>query len=210
MAWLPTSSWALGLLLFAAASIMSIQIGRGVLWPGKPGLFPRLLLLALNVFALIVTFETLQQVRYAIEGRVYDEFSRYGQATPTQGLSFNGVPLSNVYPYDAAGNPLIGVQLVDDEGRRLKVDVDSLSMHGHEDRVLSPWLNGRTPLLSVFPLPEQARDMNTWEVLGEPALQAPPFAVLPPVTLEGVTPTTTSPQEESVEKRKAAAKKRGR
>jgi len=51
--------------------------------------------------------------------------------------------------------------------------------------------------------------MNTWEVLGEPALQTPPFAVLPPVTLEGVTPTTTTPpQEEPAEKRKATEKKR--
>lgn len=207
--WLPTPSWGLGLVILAAASIVSVQIGRGKFSSGKLGLFPRLVLLALNIFALLIALDTLQQVRYSIQDDMVERLGYNNQSTPTQGLSFNGVPLSNVYPYDAAGNPLIGVQLVDDEGRRLKVDLDSLSMMGQEDRVVSPWLNGRTPLLSVFPLPEQARDMNTWEVLGEPALQTPPFAVLPPVTLDGVTPTETVPPKVEQSEKAAATKKKG-
>jgi hypothetical protein len=209
VAWLPTPSWGLGLLLLAGASIVSIQIGRGVIWPGKPGLVPRLVLIALNVFALLVTFDTFQQVRYEIEGRIYNEQAQFSKQVQSQGLSFNGVPLSNIYPYDAAGNPLIGVQLVDDEGRRLKVDPDSIEYYGTGRRVVSPWLNGRTPLLSVFPLPERARDLSTWEVVGEPALQAPPFAVLPPVTLDGVTPTETVPPKVEQSEKPAATKKKG-
>ena len=30
-------------------------------------------------------------------------------------------PVENIYAYDAQGNPLVGVQLVDQDGRRLSV-----------------------------------------------------------------------------------------
>jgi len=34
VAWLPTSSWGVGMLLWTVASVISIQVGRGKLWPG--------------------------------------------------------------------------------------------------------------------------------------------------------------------------------
>lgn len=189
-----------GLPALLIAIFGSVQLGRGKVWPAGPrsGTFGRLLLLGLNIVAIVLLPTALSQVftpGKAIQWGMAD--IGYSQPYSPQGLSFNGVPLSNIYPYDAAGNPLIGVQLVDDEGRRLKVDPESVEFYGTGRQVVSPWLNGRTPLLSVFPLPEQARDLNTWEVVGEPTLQAPPFAVLPPVTLEGVTPTTTAPQSKA-------------
>ena len=201
-----------GLVALLVAIFGSVQLGRGKLWPGRPrsGTGGRVLLLVLNLAAIALTpavATSLFTPEKAVLWGMTD--TGYSQPYSPQGLSFNGAPISNLYPYDAAGNPLIGVQLVDDEGRRLKVNQDALMEWEMNERVLSPWLNGRTPLFSVFPLPEQARDYETGNVLGEPALQTPPFAVLPPVTLEGVTPTTTAPpQEDPVEKRRAAGKKR--
>ncbi|EON23250.1 MULTISPECIES: hypothetical protein [Nocardioides] len=194
VAWLPTPSWGLGLLILAVASIVSIQIGRGKIWPGTSGLLARVVLLVLNVFALLITFDTLQRVEYSIQDDMVERLGYNGQPTPTPGLTFNGQPVTNVYPFDAAGNPLVGVQLVDDQGRRLKIDPDYAYIDNGE-RVLAPWLNGRTELYSVFPLPERDWDDMAWEAVGEPTLQAPPFAVLPPVTLDGVTPTVTAPVE---------------
>ena len=40
----------------------------------------------------------------------------YAQSVAPQGLAFNGERVANVYPYDAAGSPLVGVQLVDNAG----------------------------------------------------------------------------------------------
>lgn len=200
-----------GLPALLIAVFVSVQIGRGKVWPGRPrsGTFGRLLLLGLNITAVVLLPSTVSQVftpEKAVQWGMTD--TGYSQPYAPQGLSFNGEPVSNLYPYDAAGNPLIGVQLVDDQGRRLKVDPDSVELAGGGNRAVSPWLNGRTELFSVFPLPEQQRDEMTWEVIGEPALQAPPFAVLPPVTLDGVTPTETVPVEAEVGKKKADARKR--
>ncbi|UUZ59769.1 hypothetical protein [Nocardioides sp. B-3] len=112
----------------------------------------RLVLLALNLFALAVTFDTLQHVQYSIRGDMVERLGYNDGPPTTPGLTFNGQPVTNVYPFDAAGNPLVGVQLVDDEGRRLKIDPDYAYIDNGE-RVLAPWLNGRTELYSVFPLP---------------------------------------------------------
>lgn len=201
-----------GLVALLVAIFVSVQIGREKVWPGRPrsAMFGRLLLLGLNITAVVLLPSTLSQVftpEKAVQWGMTD--TGYSQPYSPQGLSFNGVPISNLYPYDAAGNPLVGVQLVDDEGRRLKVNQEALMEWELNERVLSPWLNGRTPLFSLFPLPEQARDHETGNVLGEPALQTPPFAVLPPVTLEGVTPTTTAPPRvDPVERSKAPGRKR--
>ena len=54
-------------------------------------------------------------------------------------------------------------------------------------------MNGRTPLFSVFPMPEQSTDPNTLEPVGDARLQTPPFASLPPVTLAGVRPSVLVP-----------------
>jgi hypothetical protein len=104
-------------------------------------------------------------------------------------LFFGGEQVQNVYPYDAQGRPLVGVQLVDQDGRRLLVPDQAFDDMTEEATLLLPWRNGRTSLFSVFPMPEQALDPATGEPTGEPRMQTPPFASLPPVTLEGVTPS---------------------
>ncbi len=39
-------------------------------------------------------------------------------------MAFHGNPVRNVYAYDAQGHPLTGIQLVDQDGRRLTVERD--------------------------------------------------------------------------------------
>ena len=107
-------------------------------------------------------------------------------------------PVRNIYAYDAQGHPLVGVQLVDENGRRLSVprqdDMD------YPQRILAPWMNGRTRLFSVFPMPEQATDPETMDPVGEARLQTPPFASLPPVTLPGVQPSVLVPPQTAAQK----------
>ncbi len=51
-----------------------------------------------------------------------DAWCGQDSAPMREGLIFNGRKIRNVYPYDAAGRPLLGAQLVDENGRRLGVD----------------------------------------------------------------------------------------
>ena len=117
---------------------------------------------------------------------------------PTDGLSFNGEAVANVYPYDAQGRPLIGVQLVDRQGRRLAVTENPYGEEGGwGEFVHQPWQNGAAKLFSVFPLPEQTLDPDTQDPVGDPRLQAPPFASLPPVSVAGVRPSVLAAATDS-------------
>jgi hypothetical protein len=86
------------------------------------------------------------------------------------------------------------VQLFDSSGHPLSLTNDPYGEEqGWGDFLLVPWLNGRTERFNVFPLAEQRRDPSSLEPVGTPALQTPPFASVPPVTLAGVTPSRQAP-----------------
>jgi len=189
-----------GLLLLAAAfTTVSVQIGRGAWWPGTMlarSLTLRVLLIALNIFAVLMLpvmfnrFLAQQETYYGVDEPTY----------PGTGLAMNGRPVENVYAYDAAGRPLVGVQLVDQEGRRLSISPTQYDELGTLSKALTPWMNGRTKLYSVFPMPAQAADPDTGEAVGEPRMQTPPFASLPPVTLAGVRPSVLVPAPTAAQK----------
>ena len=193
-------------LLAAVLILISVQIGREVWFPGtvvRRSLSLRLGLVALNLFAI-----ALLPVMFTRFFSAHDPYAdRYEQSysqSPGDGLSFNGEPIANIYPYDAQGHLLTGVQLVDRQGRRLKVTQDPYNEGtGWGEFIHVPWLNGRTELYSVFPLPEQTLDTDTLAPVGDPRLQSPPFASLPPVTLAGVTPSVLVPGTDAAPAKKA-------
>ena len=114
--------------------------------------------------------------------------------------------MGNVYAYDAQGRPLVGVQLVDQDGRRLTVEPGPVATTATQQQsVHTPWLNGRTELYSVFPLPEQRRpDEYGGQPTGSATMQTPPFASLPPVSLAGVQPSVLVPPATVEAQRQAA------
>ena len=186
-------------LLALVAIVVSVQIGRGAWWPGtrvRTSLPLRTLLIGLNVFAVLVL--------PVMFGRFLSSPAEAYSADPVYAadagvLAFDNRSVRNVYPYDAAGRPLTGVQLVDQDGRRLPVAATSFDDGTGAETILAPWLNGRTKVYSAFPLPEQTTDPSTGEPLGEPRLQTPPFASLPPVTPPaspaGVRPSVVVPAD---------------
>lgn len=196
-------------LLAAVLILISVQIGREVWFPGtvvRRSLSLRLGLVALNLFAI-----ALLPVMFTRFFSAHDPYAyRYEQSSsqsPGDGLSFNGEPIANIYPYDAQGHLLTGVQLVDRQGRRLTVTQDPYNEGtGWGEFIHVPWLNGRTELYSVFPLPEQTLDTDTLAPVGDPRLQSPPFASLPPVTLAGVTPSVLVPATDAAAQGSAAKK----
>jgi hypothetical protein len=192
-----------------AAIVVSVQIGRGAWWPGnmvRRSLTLRTLLIALNVFAVLllpVMFSRFMQAR----GTEFVGEPVYAPAS--EGLTFRGAPVQNIYPYDALGRPLVGVQLVDQVGRRLPLEPSQYDDLSGVQKNLTPWMNGRTPLFSVFPLPEQSTDPNTGEPVGEGRMQSPPFASLPPVGLEGVVPSVLVPSSPPAVTKKGAVVQQG-
>lgn len=176
-------------LLGLVAILVSVQIGRGVWWPGtraRTSLLLRTALIGLNVFAVLVLPVLFGRFLSSPPGSFVAD-PVYAAAADV--LSFDNRSVRNVYPYDAAGRPLTGVQLVDQDGRRLPVATSSFDDSTGGETLLSPWLNGRTKVYSTFPLPEQSTDPASGEPIGEARLQTPPFASLPPVTLAGVRPS---------------------
>ncbi len=211
------TQWIFGLtlkraLLVAVFTLVSVQIGRRSWWPGTMlhrSLTLRLVLIALNLLAVLMVPLMLDRlVATATNGTESAAAPAYVESAA---LTFHGSPVRNVYPYDALGRPLVGVQLVDQDGRRLVVEASQYDDDTGVQVDLTPWMNGRTTLFSVFPLAEQPLDQESLEPQGRPGLLPPPFASLPAVTLPGVTPSalvanTTVEQKRAVAKRTAERK----
>ena len=166
-----------GWVLLAAASLASIQVGRGRLWPGRPrgGAVGRLLLLAVNLAAVACLPVTLDRVATpsSVEPLIagasqnistYDQgyadaSSQYDRA----GMYVNGHWVSNIYPYDAAGRPLVGVQLFDQTGQPVDVEpqtecvYSSAEVPTDQNRVYYPWSTAAGQASNVFPVPSRVQ-----------------------------------------------------
>jgi hypothetical protein len=181
-------------LVAALVVLVSVQVGRGRWWPGTRvarSVALRLVVVVLNVLALVLVPVMVSRFVAANNGPAESLGVETGfdPALATEGLFFGGRQVRNVYPYDAQGRPLTGVQLVDQDGRRLFVPQRHWDDLTEVETLLVPWRNGRTPLFSVFPLAEQRTDPRTGEPIGTARVQVPPFAQLPPVRMAGVEPS---------------------
>jgi hypothetical protein len=197
-----------GAVALLVAVLLSVQLGRGELWPGGrwrvvAGL--RALLLGLNLFAVVmipVVVNGLGHHEDLGSGRAYENGYRDAarstrEAAAKLGLSLRGRQVTNVYPYDAEGHPLVGVQLFDQNGQAINVvarpeyvdDIDNADEG--RPRVFYPWTNGATQLLNVFPIPSRVQDTakpsaTAFTETAPPALTPYPFAQVPGVSLPGI------------------------
>lgn len=220
----------LGWVVLVVAVAGSVQIGRGKLWPGTPsrGVAARLLILALNLVALVLLPLIVQQV----DDQSSATYSRgFGQGyqnglndarqdsidQPKAGLYADGKWVSNIYPYDAKGRPLVGVQLFNqigqpidvitqpeyaDEGCEIEDDGTCISYDLPEDqpkpRIFYPWTNGTTQVLNVFPIPSRLQESEelsptAFTEAEKPTVGPFPLASVPQVSLPGITPGVQQP-----------------
>ncbi|HSE10190.1 MAG TPA: hypothetical protein VLB29_16135 [Nocardioidaceae bacterium] len=179
-----------GTVLWPAAIVLSVQIGRNKLWPGSGATrttLARVVLLGLNTFAVLMAPLVLGQFPASGTWQYDDSFGLY-----EPGLMNENQFVRNVYPYDAQGNPLTGVQLFDEKGNPLNVATfmsEDLDGDGRAN-IPYPWFNGEKRLFNVFPLPEREQPdwrvdtvPNAWTSTNPPALPTPPLAVVPPAAL---------------------------
>jgi hypothetical protein len=172
--------------------IVSVQWGRGR-W-GFQGL--RGLVLAGNVAAALALLPVLSAAQS------WGGETDYAEPYEAPGLTFNGQQLTNIFAYDAAGNPLADVQLFDQDGHPLEPfgtePGDVPCGDGDCSTVFVPSLlaTGRS-VYNVFPLKAAA---STWDEVQQRDVPAPgatataptaPLAQVPAVQVP--TPQPTQP-----------------
>jgi len=203
-AWLPTTF--LDWLLLVGLCIVSVQWGRGR-W--QDGRWSRRARVAATVVAVVAALPVVGAVA-AYDARataVRVEYQTvYSPEAPQDGVVVGGMAVSNLFAYDAAGNPIEGVQLFDDRGRPVRTTSDDgtgeWSLPGVAERwsfVSAQDADGRQ-LWNVYPLLGGPSASFGWDdatgrrvLTGGVAPRTPPrpFAKAPSVTLPGSTTATT-------------------
>lgn len=230
--WVPDTG-GFGWLVLLAAVVGSVQLGRGKVWPGgHRGVVARVVLLLLNGLAIALAPLALDHVTNSSDDRYWEGYNdAQAEVLPyvdgpgygideQAGIYSSGRWVTNVFPYDATGKPLVGVQLFDQTGEPLNVvpapecpdgvggwTVVSVDLEcwdpitgepGADARVSYPWTNGAAQLENVFPLPtrmqpELEQSATAFAEADPPAIGEFPLASVPPVSLPGITPSVVQP-----------------
>lgn len=170
----------LSLPLVAAAVVLSVRLGQRA--AREPHADPRrrtltivgnTLAALLAVVALVAVQERSSQPVYAGDATYYPPADG-GMSHP------DGTPITNIYPYSSAGEPLSEVLLYDQDGRAL----DNLSTQTHDGQQVSRVVRPGTPPPPANSYPQQQ------QVLDYDGTPLPPTA--PPATATPTTPTPTA------------------
>jgi hypothetical protein len=183
------NGYATGAVVLLIAMVISVQIGRGVWWPGSSEApTATWLLRGLNLFGAVALVAVLGQM----PSGSYDD-SYVGVAwDPGQradgGLRIDGEPVSNVFAYDAAGQPLTGVQLFDQAGEPLAIKKYERKLGPRSFEVAYPWAWTMSPAndsTNVFPMPVRRQvDTERGADGGEAPAIILPFARVPELPIE--------------------------
>jgi len=216
-----------GVLAVLLGVAVSFQLGLGRLWPDNGWrriALLRVALVALNCYAVAMiptVLNGLDHGRYDAHERAYHSgfssgFRSAAQQAPVTrkaGLYADGIWVSQIYPYDAKGRPLVGVQLFNQVGQPIKVVPQEeypqeqcsdatgecaypagtlMDQNGKPlPRVYYPWTNGTTQLLNVFPIPSRVQQgaqpsPTAFAEKTPPSVGPFPLASVPKVSLPGI------------------------
>lgn len=185
-----------GLVLFLLAVVASVQVGRGQ-WPTErfvPAARRRAVVFAGNVALLAIALPlTVSQAENELW---WNDYSYAMASARTTGVTNDGQQVCNLQAYDAAGQPLVGVQLFDNRGRAF--DVRCPDRWG---KAAYPWYLGDVARWNVFPMAE--RKQRSDDRMVERAYESPrppAFPVTDRATVPAVThPLVPAQVEESME-----------
>jgi len=204
-AWLPTTF--LDWLLLVGLCVVSVQWGRGRWQGGRWSRRARLAATAVAVIAALPVFVTNAAHDARTRNATGVEYQTISTPTaPQDGVVVDGMLVSNLFAYDAAGNPIDGVQIFDDRGRPVRTTSDDgsgeWSLPGVADRwsFVSAQDEGGRQLWNVYPLRGGPSASFEWNDLGQrvliggiaPRTPPRPFAKAPVVTLPGATAGATA------------------
>lgn len=186
--WVPRTAWAW--LLLATAVVASVQWGRGAWTTSRRARWLPVVANAVAVVAVLPVLSTLQDdVRTARWYPTSDAGTvvEYRE-TAVDGVVVDGMQVSNLFVYDAEGNPLSDVQIFDDRGRPVRTTFDDGTGYWRLPGVVEPWqfvgataADGRTQW-NVYPLRGGPMSQFTYdEEDGRTVLVAGSRATLPPL-----------------------------
>lgn len=185
--------------------VLSVAVGRGL---GRRRRWGRALVVAASALALVwlpsmisdATGEVRDRLAYAPVVEYVEVPAANPQLPPQEGVYVDGMQVSNLFVYDADGDPLQGVQIFDDRGRPVRTTFDGGWTQWALPGVSEPWSfapaldgDGRNRW-NVYPL--MGAPASAWDVEnpdGGPVLlegeelrsPPPPFAKAPAVVVGG-------------------------
>lgn len=191
-------------LLLLALVVLSVNLGRGTFAvPARARRALRVASVGAAVLALPLLLGLADRVESYAAGWGYTEVVRYEQTPVADGVWVDGMQVSNLFVYDADGEPLTGVQVVDDRGRPVRTIADGWEEdEWHLPGVEEPWrfvpavtADGR-PRWNVYPLRGAPVALGDWDEYGsyvlpdtvEPQDPPAPFAKAPAVLVPGAAP----------------------
>jgi hypothetical protein len=183
----------MSLLVLAACIVLSVQWGRGRWLPWR---WTRAVLVVGSVIVAIALPFLLGWAATALNNSVWDAqaLSR-AESRPTDGLREGGYQVTNVFAYDADGQPIEQVRLYDQNGRQLRVVDDPSQTYWTlpDGSAVVPGTNAsKGSGWNIYPLQHvAARDVETGR-LAKGAVRRDmdaPFVSVPPLT----TPTDATP-----------------
>lgn len=171
--WLPRD--LVTVVLLAVLMVVSVQWGRGRWLPRRVRWVPALVSVAAVVLFVpaVAVASDAELNRRAPVVEYYPEYVESGVPFPQDGVWVDGMQVSNLFAYDAEGNPLHDVQLYDDRGRPVRTTSDGgwgeWSLPGVEDAwsfVPVPDEDGRR-LWNVYPLRGAPSEEFDWDAVGD-------------------------------------------
>ncbi|MGW6131929.1 HAAS signaling domain-containing protein [Cellulomonas sp. NPDC055163] len=206
LVWMPRSFG--GWVALAALTVVSVQWGRGLWQPGGAGRWVRGAATVVAALAVLPVVGTVSADTERVHV-VYETQTLPGATVPQDGVVVDGVPVSNLFVYDAQGNPLRDVQVYDDRGRAVRTTFDDGQSDWALPGVREPWsfvavadVDGRQRW-NVFPLRGAPSSEFEWDedagyvLVGESRTPPMPFAKAPSLVLPGDTPSTVTPSTPS-------------
>jgi hypothetical protein len=198
-----------GLVVLLGAVVVSVQLGRGRIWPTSTPERPtwvRAGLVGLNALAVFLLVVVLAQFpgsnAWAGDRAAYNYYDADFRRQP--GLKVNGRMVRQVFAYDAQGNPLTGVQLFDGRGDPLEIHPDYAFLEEGRpgQQVGYAWVNGKQQQHNVFPLAYRTQRRwsqveGAWTSDNPPVVPPHPLAVVPPVALPGQSADPTDETDEA-------------
>lgn len=152
---LPTPNAFAGAVLVALAVLASVLVGTGRWWTRRSRPGARLALLVVNALCVVLVpslaSSAYDETYWGMYDLGYVEGNGYRQHD--EGLWLDGRRVCNLQPFDAAGDPLFGVQLFDQAG--VALDVDCSDRRGRGRMTAYPWYLGDIARRNVFPQAER-------------------------------------------------------
>lgn len=119
--WMPTQSFGLGLTVWAFAAVVSIQVGRGRLWPGGAHRSAAAIavLAVVNVATLVGASVALEQVDTVFDSRSMDVRDLAYDNTNPAVITYQDLQSCSLRVFDADGKRVWGARVEDQSGRTL-------------------------------------------------------------------------------------------